>query len=158
MTKKDNLKIFNSIGIGIFAFLTIYELTGLIEYLFRQFLFISTPKSLSILWLPQSIGIAVYVIFLLWAAKKLKKSKPIDSSKTLVATLVIFFVLMLVKFLYSMYGTGLLFARFPEEFDAFHKLRDENQDLQRLMAFVPTLKYLIAAVFLFLNRKAVSDY
>ncbi|MCF7560345.1 hypothetical protein L3X39_06800 [Sabulilitoribacter multivorans] len=147
------MKILNIIGIGIFTFLSIYEFSGLMEYLSEQLLFINLPYSLSILWLPELIGLLAYLILLIWAINKIKNLIPISSSKTFAISIMIFFILLLVKFIYSFYGTGLLFERFPVEFDAFHKLRDENQQLQRIMGFFPILKYLILALILYFNKK-----
>ena len=145
------------IGIGIFVFLTIFELSNLLEYLLGQLLFLTKPGLLAILWLPEVFGMAIYIALLLWGINKVSKSTFLFSRKILIRSVVIFFVLILVKFLYSMYGTGLLYEAYPEEFEAFHVLRDENAGLQSMMAFVPTLKYLVAALLFLFNKKAIAN-
>lgn len=149
---KSQLNLITIIGIGIFAFLIIFEASSLIEYLLGQLIFIISPGVLATLWIPELIGIIIFIFILQWVIKKLKNQTIIFTMSTLTMTVVIFFALILLKFLYSMYGTGLLYESFPAEFEAFHKLRDDNRSLQSFMAFVPTLKYLIAAIFLFLNE------
>ncbi|WP_369993325.1 hypothetical protein [Winogradskyella sp.] len=153
---KSSTTVFNSIGISIFAFLAIVEFSNLLEYIFEQVLFITLPGSLTTLWLPEVLSMVLYVAILLWAIKQIKTSTTLFSNKVLLYAVLIYFGLILIRFLYSMYGTGLLFEKFPEAFDAFHKLRDEHRDLQGIMAFAPTLKYLIAAILIFLNKNALA--
>ena len=153
MIEKGNLNSLHQFGICIFSFLAINEFTSLIEYLSEQVLFINIPNSISILWLPEVVGLIVYILLLVWLVKKIREQELTHSKRILTISIFIFLGLLLFRFLYSFYGTGMLFESFPEAFDAFHKLRDENQNLQRIMAFVPTLKYVILATILLFNKK-----
>ncbi|WP_411766470.1 hypothetical protein [Winogradskyella sp. A3E31] len=153
MIEKGNLNSLHLFGICVFSFLSIYEFTSLIEYLSEQVLFINIPNSISILWLPEAIGLTTYILLLVWLVKKIRKQELIYSKRLLATSIFIFLGLILFRFLYSFYGTGLLFESFPEAFDAFHQLREENQNLQRITSFVPTLKYVILATLLLFNKK-----
>jgi len=154
MIKEQQTNLINILGVGAFGFLATFEFSSFIEYLTEQLLFINLPGSVSILWVPELVGLIIFSVITVWAINKFNKSTALSTKKTLTSLIIAFFGIMLIRYVYSMTGTGLLLENFPEEFTAFHELRSENHPLQRLDTINPILKYLIFGVTVLVKRKS----
>ena len=79
------------LGIGAFAYISISEFCGLIEYLFENVLIISGIEPLTTIWLPEIMSLLLFTLIVIWGIKKYNKPNEIDIRKTLKSLIAIFF-------------------------------------------------------------------
>lgn len=155
--KRNQTDFINNLGIGAFIFLSILEFSGLIEYLLRYFLIITKTNSKIILWLPDLISLIISSAILIWIVNKYNKPIEIDTRKTLLKSIYLFFGLILLGFPVVYLGMDFLNDKFPKEFDLYDKARSENYNLQGYVAYIPIMEYLIFGIILLIRRKSVAN-
>ncbi len=150
--KRNQTDFIKNSGIGAFAFLSVLEFCSFIQYVFRNILIISKTQSTLILWLPEIVSLIIFIIILIWIINKFNKLVEINTRKTLIISIVIFFGIILLQYLFTFYGTSYFIDQYFEEFELYHNARKENYELQGYIAFIPILKYLIFGIILFVKR------
>ncbi|WP_144784771.1 MULTISPECIES: hypothetical protein [unclassified Dokdonia] len=107
--------------------------------------------------MPEITGTVIFTIAIVVCAKYIKSSIIINSKKCLFSLISIFFIIMLLQFLSSFYGTGFLISTFPTEFDYYYELKKENLQLLANLALAPIFRYLIVAIVLIWEVKNHDD-
>ena len=146
--KINRSTLISTLGIGIFGLLSILEFAHLIKYVVEQFLIIYFSTSKSSLWIPELVGTIIFTIGLVLCVKLAKLTIITNSKKWLFSLISIFFIITLLQFLSSFFGAGYLIETFPNEFDNYYDLRNQNFKLRAQLAFVPIFRYLILAIIL----------
>ncbi|WP_162533574.1 hypothetical protein [Dokdonia sp. Dokd-P16] len=136
------------LGIGAFGLSSILEFAHLIKYVLEQFLIIYFSNSISPLWVPEVMGTIIFTIGIILCLKLVKSTIIINDKKWLFSLISIFFIIMLLQFLSSFYGTGFLISTFPTEFDNYYELKKENLKLLANLALAPIFRYVIVAIVL----------
>ncbi len=155
--KRNQTDFINNLGIGAFAFLSILEFCGLIQYVLRNILIITKTESKLILWLPEITSLILFLILLVWVINKYNKQVEINTRKTLIKSIIIFFGIILLQYLFTFYGTRYFIDKYFTEFELYHNARKENYELQGYIALIPILKYLIFGIILLIKRKTVAN-
>lgn len=155
--KNNQIDSIGNLGIGVFGFLSIIEFSNLIEQISQHTLIITNPSSILTLWLPDIISLIVFSILLIWSIKKVKTSTKINTRKTVIGSIVLFFGIIVLQFIYSFIGTEFLFNNFSKEFDSYVQIKSANIDLQVYIVFNSILKYLIFAILLLMERKRLPN-
>jgi hypothetical protein len=154
--KRIQSDFINNLGLGAFAFFSILEFCGLIEYIFRNILIIINTDSKMILWLPESMSLIIFVILIVWAINKFGKPTEINTRKVLIKLIGVFFGIITLQFLFTYFGTDYLMEKYPTEFDSYIHGRKENYELQGYITFIPILKYVIFGIIL-MSKKTVHN-
>lgn len=155
--KKQQTDFINNLGIGVFIFLSILEFCGLIEYLLRNIFIITKIESKLILWLPEILSLIIFSIILIWLKIKINKQTEIDTRKVLVWSIIIFFGIILLQYVFTYYGTSYFLDNYVEEFELFHYARKGYYELHGYIAYIPILKYLLFGFILLFNEKTVAN-
>ncbi|MEK6152557.1 hypothetical protein WIW50_04830 [Flavobacteriaceae bacterium 3-367] len=138
----------NNLGIGAFAFLSIFEFCGLLEYLARNVFIISKVDSKIVLWLPEIISLIAFVILIVWTVNKYNKLIEIETRKVLIKAIGLFFGIILLEFLITYLGGDYFIDNYPEEFDLYIDGGKGNYELLGYIALIPILKYVFLGVLL----------
>ncbi len=146
--KRIQSDFINNLGIGAFAFLSIFEFCGLLEYLVRNVFIISKVDSRIILWLPEIISLIAFVILIVWTVNKYNKLIEIDTRKVLIQAIGVFFGIVLLQFLITYLGGDYFIDIYPEEFDLYIDGRKGNYELLGYIALIPILKYVFLGILL----------
>ena len=80
-----------------------------------------------------------------------------NTRKTLIISIALFFGIILLQYLFTFYGTGHFIDKYFEEFELYHNARKENYELQGYIAFIPILKYVILGIILLMKRNTISN-
>ena len=145
------------LGIGVFAFFSILEFCGSLDYFFKNFLIINEADSKMIIWLPKIIDFIVFVILIVWMINKYKNPPEINTRKVLTKLIGMFFGIIILQFLFTYYGTYYLMEKYSAEFDLYIEGVKDNYELQSYIAFIPILKYMIFALILLTKRSANNN-
>jgi hypothetical protein len=155
--KRNQTDFINNLGIGAFAFLSILEFCSFIQYALRNILILIKTEAKLILWIPEITSLILFLITLIWIINKFDKKVEINTRKTLIKSIIIFFGIILLQYLFSFYGTSYFIDKYFEEYELYHNARKENYELQGYIAFIPILKYLIFGIILLIKRKTVAN-
>ncbi|MBL7560708.1 hypothetical protein JAO71_12945 [Olleya sp. YSTF-M6] len=154
--KRIQSDFINNLGIGAFAFFSILEFCGLIEYIFRNILIINKTDSIMILWLPEIVSLIIFLVLIVWLINKFNNPTEINTRKVLIKLIGMFFGIITLQFLFTYFGTDYLMEKYPTEFDSYIDGRKGNYELQGYIAFIPILKYVIFGIIL-LSKKTVAN-
>ena len=156
--KRIQTDFINNLGIGAFAFLSILELCGLIEYVTRNLFIVNKTDAKLILWLPEIISLIVFIILIFWIINKYSKLTEINTRKALIQVIGIFFGIVLLQFLFTYFGSSYLIDKYPTEFDLYIEGRKGNYILQSYIAYIPILKYLIFGTALLIKKQLPTPH
>ena len=117
--KRIESDFINNLGIGAFAFFSILEFCGLIEYIFRNILIINKTDSKMILWLPEIVSLIIFVVLIVWLINKFNNPTEINTRKVLIKIIGTFFGIITLQFLFTYFGTDYLMEKYPTEFDSY---------------------------------------
>ena len=145
------------LGIGAFAYISISEFCGLIEYLFENILIISGIEPLTTIWLPEIMSLLLFTTIVVWGIKKYNKLTEIDIRKTLKSLIVIFFGILILQFLFTYFGTDFLMEKYSAEFENYAKGNKGSLILRGYLAFLPILQFVILGIILLMNKKTVAN-
>ncbi|MFH4969408.1 hypothetical protein V8G61_14475 [Gaetbulibacter sp. M240] len=145
------------LGIGAFAYISISEFCGLIEYLFENVLIISGIEPLTTIWLPEIMSLLLFTTIVVWGIKKYNKLTEIDTRKTLKSLIVIFFGILILQFLFTYFGTDFLMEKYSAEFENYAKGNKGSLILRGYLAFLPILQFVILGIILLMNKKTVAN-
>lgn len=145
------------LGIGAFAYISISEFCGLIEYLFENVLIISGIEPLTTIWLPEIMSLLLFTLIVIWGIKKYNKTNEIDIRKTLKSLIAIFFGILILQFLFSYFGTDFLMEKYSAEFENYTKGNKGSLILRGYLAFLPILQFVILGIILLMNKKTVAN-
>ena len=155
--KENQTDLINKLGIGAFTFISINELSGLLEYLIENVLIITRSDPKLIIWLPQTISFILFAILVIWSIKIIKQPTEQNPQRTLNTLIFIWFIILLSQFLITYFGTEILLDNYSEEFDFYHNADKGSLIFRGYLAFIPILHYLIFAIILLLKRKTVAN-
>jgi len=155
--KRKQTYFINKLGIGAFAFISISEFCGLIEYLIENVLIITKTEPKMIIWLPEIISLILFSIIVIWGIKKYNKPIEIDTQKTLNSLIFLFFGILLLQFLFTYFGTEFIMEKYSEEFDFYNKANKGSLMLRGYFAFTPILQYAVFGIILLMKRKTVAN-
>tara|TARA_R100001369_G_scaffold31716_3_gene56248 strand:+ start:2404 stop:2886 length:483 start_codon:yes stop_codon:yes gene_type:complete len=155
--KKIQTDLINKLGIGAFAFISISEFCGLMEYLFENVLIITKTEPKMIMWLPQIMSLILFLILVVWGIEKYSKAIEINTRKTLNALIMLFFGILLLQFLTISFGTEVLVEKYSTEFDIYTKANKGSLILRSYLAYIPLLQYVILVIILLRKRKTVAN-
>jgi hypothetical protein len=156
--KRNQADFINNLGIGAFVFLSILEFCSLIQYALRNILIVTRAQLNLILWLPEIVSLMLFSIIIVWSINKYHKHVEINTKKTLIKSIVLFFGIILLQYLFTIYGINYFIEAYLEEFELYHNSRKVNFELQGYLAFIPILKYVILGIVLLIKRKIVTNY
>ncbi|GER59946.1 hypothetical protein ULMA_20540 [Patiriisocius marinus] len=145
------------LGIGAFAYISISEFCGLIEYLFENVLIISGIEPLTTIWLPEIMSLLLFTTIVVWGIKKYNKLTEIDIRKTLKSLIVILFGILILQFLFTYFGTDFLMEKYSAEFEDYAKGNKGSLILRGYLAFLPILQFVILGIILLMNKKTVAN-
>ena len=145
------------LGIGAFAYITISEFCGLMEYIFENVLIISGIEPLTTIWLPEIISLLLFTIIVVWGIKKYNRPTEIDVRKTLKSLIIIFFGILTLQFLFTYFGTDFLMEKYLTEFQNYTKANKGSLMLRGYLAFLPILQFVILGIILLTNKKTVAN-
>jgi hypothetical protein len=155
--KKTQTDFINKLGIGAFAFISISEFCGLIEYIFENVLIITKTEPKLIIWLPEIISLILFTILVILGIKKYNKPFEIDTQKTLKSLIFLFFGILIVQFLIVYLGTELLTEKYSTEFNIYYKANKGSLILRSYLAYIPILQYVVFGIILLMKRKTVAN-
>lgn len=155
--KRKQTDFINKLGIGAFAFISISEFCGLIEYLIENVLIITKTEPKMIIWLPEIISLILFSIIVIWGIKKYNKPIEIDTQKTLNSLIFLFFGILLLQFLFTYFGTEFIMEKYSAEFDFYNKANKGSLMLRGYFAFTPILQYAVFGIILLMKRKTVAN-
>ncbi len=155
--EKTQTDFINKLGIGAFAYISISEFCGLIEYLFENVLIIAGTKPITTIWLPEIMSLFLFTIIVVWGIKKYNRPIEIDTRKTLKSLITIFFGILILQFLFSYFGTDFLMEKYSTEFENYAKANKGSLMLRGYLAFLPILQFVILGIILLINKKTVAN-
>ncbi|MCB0410593.1 MAG: hypothetical protein KDD29_10270 [Flavobacteriales bacterium] len=155
--KKTQTDFINKLGIGAFAYISISEFCGLIEYVFENILIIAGTGAKTIIWLPEIMNLILFTIIMVWGIKKYSKPIEMDTQKALKFLIIIFFGILILQFLFSYFGTDFLREKYSIEFENYAKANKGSLMLRGYLAFLPILQFVILAIILLMNKKTVAN-
>jgi len=147
----------SKLGIGAFAYISISEFCGLIEYLFENILIISGIKPITTIWLHEIVSLLLFTMIVIWGIKKYNRPIEIDIQKTLKSLITIFFGILILQFLFSYYGTDFLMEKYSTEFENYAKGNKGSLILRGYLTFLPILQFVILGIILLMNKKTVAN-
>lgn len=154
--KINQTNFINVFGIGTFAFLSVQELSIFINSVLRHFFILFKPDNAISLWLPEVVSLIVFTLTLLLVILVLEKRTKINSGKTLIIFIVVFFGIRTVHLIYSFSMTIIIRELFPDAFHTFYMLQGKNFHLMDYMAHITTLKYIIFGITMLAKRKNMA--
>ena len=155
--KKVSPEFINYIGIGVFSILSIFELSGIVELIAENGLIITKTKALSVRWLSELAGVIFFVVTLLWVLNIFRKLTELNTRKTLIKLVILFFGFILIQALLSYLISGFLSVQFSDEFMIYFDGLKENYIEQSYLALIPILKYLILGIVFLVERKTIAN-
>ncbi len=147
----------SKLGIGAFAYISISEFCGLIEYLFENVLIISGIKPITTIWLPKIVSLLLFTMIVIWGIKKYNRPIEIDLQKTLKSLIAILFGILILQFLFSYFGTDFLMEKYSAEFENYVKGNKGSLILRGYLAFLPILQLVILGIIFLMNKKTVAN-
>ncbi len=153
VNQSEFLKI---IGVGAFLFLSIQELSSLFEYVLRDLHSLIVSESKTFLWLPEGIGLILFIVLILWTFKAIPIFFKKDSNKLFIFLITIFFLILFLQLLYARIGTDFLLHNYFEEFDAYFDAR-KNYLTQITIGIIHSLKYVGFVALLIIKRKTDAN-
>ena len=148
--------MFRVMGIGAFLFLSVQELSYLMEYILRDLHKLIVSEYEILLWFPELVGLLFFTIILIWTFKIGPGLVENNSNKIIVCLMVIFFFILFLKFLYPIFGTEFMLINYPEKFKSYFDAR-KNYITQAIIGVLQILKYVVFAVMLLGKRKTVAN-
>jgi hypothetical protein len=145
------------LGIGAFAYISISEFCGLVEYLFENVLIISGIEPLTTIWLPEIMSLLLFTTIVVLGIKKYNKLTEIDIQKTLKSLIVIFFGILILQFLFTYFGIDFLMEKYSAKFENYAKGNKGSLILRGYLAFLPILQFVILGIILLMNKKTVAN-
>ena len=154
--KIKQIDFINSLGIGVFLFLSVEELSYLLERILRDIHSLLISGSESFLWLPELIGLIFFTLIFLWAFKTGPNLVRKNANKTFIYLMVIFFVILFLEFLYPIFGTKFMIEKYSEEYETYFDLR-KNYMTQGIISVIQALKIVVFTILIIIKRKTVAN-
>ena len=155
--KKIQTDFINKLGIGAFAYISISEFCGLFEYIFENVLIITKTEPKMIIWLPGIISLILFIVIVIWGIKKFDKPIEIDTRKTLISLIYIYFGILIMQYLFVYLGTDFLTEKYSAEFDFYHNANKGSLMLRGYLANIPILQFVVFGIILLTKRKTVAN-
>ena len=155
--KKIQTDFINKLGIGAFAYISISEFCGLFEYIFENVLIITKTEPKMIIWLPGIISLILFIVIVIWGIKKFDKPIEIDTRKTLISLIYLYFGILIMQYLFVYLGTDFLTEKYSAEFDFYHNANKGSLMLRGYLANIPILLLIVFGIILLMKRKTVAN-
>lgn len=153
---KQQINWIDSIGIGLFILSSIMEFSGFFRFLFRHFLIISKIDTELIIWIPDVIGLLLVIVISVFVIDIMMKMDHVITRKNLKISMAIFFGIIVIQALYTVFGYNFIRDQYPEEFKNYYNIVSKNYNLQSLLPFVSLFKYIAFGSILLLKRDKVK--
>lgn len=141
------------LGAGVFSFLTITSISYLIKVLSRDMNILLNTKPQLNFWFTEFITLLIFAITSYLLINKVQKSyETIKINKFLIVSIGAFFLVQIIQFLYTFYGTDYVISNYHQSFESYYNYLKENIYLNVYSSFMPFLKHLIFVVFIFLKK------
>jgi len=155
--KKVSPEFISYIGIGAFTILWIFELSVILDLIAENILIITKTKSLSASWLSELIGVFFFIVILTWVLNYFRKLTELNTRKTLIKSIVIFFGMMLLQFSFSFLVSGFLNVQFSDAYNLYYDGLKGNYSQRAYLSLIPISKYVILALVFFVERKTIAN-
>lgn len=155
---KKGVNWIDCVGIGLFMMSSIMYFSNIFESVLQHFLIATGVDSITILWLVNVVGLLLVVVTTVLVINKMITLEHVISRKNLKKATFIFFVVIVLQALYSVYGLEFMYDKYPEEFDTYYDVGRENLFLRTSMQFLWLLKYLAFGSVLLLKRDTAMDH
>lgn len=151
----ENQKAFNinTIGIGIFLWISIISFSYLISLILEKMLMINAiPFEISF-WIYNGVSFLFYCVITFIALNYLSKLKAINYSNMYLILIVAVFVLQLLHILIQYFGSNLLDHFYSEEISKYYEFQSNYISLYSYQYIFEFLKYVyLGIILLILNN------
>ena len=91
----------DSIGIGLFGFLTVLEISSFFQFIVRHLLIVCGIEPEFILWIPQVLSLVLVIFIPLWILSNINSINHVVSKQNLIRTIFLFFGIIVLQFFYT---------------------------------------------------------
>ena len=149
MNKSNFIKV---IGIGAFLFLSILELTILIEETLIQLQIILTANaSIEVQWFPEFIGLLIFSVLTFWTLRYTEKLVQMQRKRLLIISILVFFGILLLQFIQPLVTTQYILRNYLDAFSHFYENRNTYSN-QMIIGILDIVKYAVFALAVYLKK------
>ncbi|TVZ49866.1 hypothetical protein [Olleya sp. Hel_I_94] len=153
-------ELISIIGIGAFTYLSISGFFIMIKDILRDlFIILNTDNALNF-WTTEIVIFVLFTITSFLAIKLLfrgiEKSE-FKTRKIFITLFIGFFVIQILQFLYSYFGTDYVIENHNEKFRDFYGYLRENSMLGFYSSLIGICKYLMFGIIILIGKKTVAN-